>query len=149
MARQRKEPKKAKDIKLQQPDRSGPSEETLLNFAQDRGLFDAADKRNRDNGSAAAAPAGKLTKIPKPASAERDEDPVLSPRAERVLEALLWTATMAMLHFTFDVLVQHQYGTDIKWPEVWVRAARAWAGMSEPLPRLILPLPLRYLTWSS
>jgi hypothetical protein len=108
----RKEPKKAKDIKLKQPDRSAPTEETLLNLARDRDLFNAADRRT--------------------ASLNRgdDDDPVLSPRAERILEAGLWTATMAMLHFTFDVLVQHQYGTEIRWPQVWLRAARAWAGKS-------------------
>lgn len=111
----RKEPKKAKDIKLKQPDRSAPTEETLLNLARDRDLFNAADRRTASlNGR----------------SSGDDEDPVLSPRAERILEAALWTATMAMLHFTFDVLVQHQYGTEVRWPQVWLRAARAWAGMS-------------------
>lgn len=114
----RKEPKKAKDIKLKQPDRSAPTEETLLNFARERDLFNAADRRT-------AALNGRPS-----SSSDDDEDPVLSPRAERILEAGLWTATMAMLHFTFDVLVQHQYGTEIRWPQVWLRAARAWAGKS-------------------
>ena len=43
------------------------------------------------------------------------------------MEAMLWTVTMAMGHFTFDVLVQHQYAVEIKWPEVCTRAATAWA----------------------
>ena len=118
MTKPRKEPKKAKDIKLKQPDRSGPSEQTLLNFAQERGLFDAADDRQT-----------QLQKKKQP-GADEEEEHVLSPRAERIFEAILWTITMAMGHFTFDVLVQHQYAIEIKWPEVWVRAARAWAGKS-------------------
>ncbi|PHH60256.1 hypothetical protein CDD81_1915 [Ophiocordyceps australis] len=59
--------------------------------------------------------------------AQLQRPPQASPsRADRILDALVWTATLAMLHFTFDLLVQHQYATDISWPLVCLRAARAW-----------------------
>ncbi|KAM5353959.1 hypothetical protein ACJ41O_000609 [Fusarium nematophilum] len=104
MARQRKE-KPLKAIKLKQPDRSAPSEKTLLDFAKERDLFAEADRRQR----------------------EIDQgEPVLSPRAERILETLLWTVSIAMLHFTFDVLVQRQYGIQMEWHKAVVRTARAW-----------------------
>lgn len=119
----RKEPKKAKDIKLRQPDRSGPTEATLLNLANERGLFDAAD-------AASKRPTG---------ANDDDDDLVLSPRAERILEAVLWTVTMGMLHFTFDVLVQYQYGTQVRWGQVCLRTARAWACMA-PSPLIFLCL---------
>ncbi|KAJ4260544.1 hypothetical protein NW762_007287 [Fusarium torreyae] len=104
MARQRKE-KSAKDIKLKQPDRSGPSEETLVNLAKGRDLFAEADRRQRElNG----------------------EGPVLSPGTERIFETILWTVAIAMLHFTFDVLVQQQFAMDIEWPVVIKRTFTAW-----------------------
>jgi len=120
MAKKNKELKKAKDIKLKQADRAGPSEATLLDLAQERGLFDAADQRER-----------KLRK-PTPNGLNKvvdddNDETVLSPRTERILEAILWTVSLAMLHFTLDVLVHHQYATDIHWPRLCLRTARAWA----------------------
>jgi len=44
MARQRKE-KSVKDIKLEQPDRSGPNKETLVDLAKGKDLFAEADRR--------------------------------------------------------------------------------------------------------
>ncbi|KAH7144418.1 hypothetical protein B0J13DRAFT_44365 [Dactylonectria estremocensis] len=107
MARQRKE-KSVKDIPLKQPDRSGPTEKTLLDMAHGKNLFDQADARQRE------------------LDRENSGEAVLSPGAERFLEAALWTSTLAMIHFTFEVLVQHQYGMEIDWPSVWGRTARAW-----------------------
>lgn len=34
-------------------------------------------------------------------------------------EALVWSTSLAMLHFTLDVLVWHQYRQEIIWPEIW------------------------------
>lgn len=107
MARQRKE-KSFKDIPLKQPDRSGPSEKTLLDMAQGKNLFEQADARQ-----------AQLDR-------EKNGEVVLSPGAERFLEAALWTSTLAMIHFTFEVLVQHQYGMDIDWLSAWGRTAQAW-----------------------
>lgn len=124
MPRQRKkEPKSAKDIKLAQPDRSGPTETTLLDFAQQRDLFAEADKRERE----LKRQRGEL--VEEEDADEDEEGPaVLSPGAERALEAALYTVTLAMLHFTFDVLVHHQYGEAVEWPELTKRAGIAWAG---------------------
>lgn len=108
MARQRKE-KPIPGIKLQQPDRSGPTEKTLFDMAQERNLFEEADRRQRQ----AAADA-----------------PELSPGAERLLETFLWTITLTTIHFTFDVLVQRQYGTEISWPDATSRTLKAWLRMS-------------------
>lgn len=113
MAKNRKDPTK---IKLRQPDRSPPKEKTLLDIAQERSLFDQAARREREL-------AGKS------GDGEEDEDDgKLSPGAERFLDALLWTTTLAILHSTFDVLVMNQYGTVIKWDKIVANAGRAWCG---------------------
>ncbi|KAH7308048.1 hypothetical protein B0I35DRAFT_483338 [Stachybotrys elegans] len=104
MARQRKE-KPVKGIKLSQPDRSGPTEKTLLDLAEERKLFAQADERMRRTA--------------------KDAD-TLSPGAERVMEAILWTATIAMVHLSFDALVHQQYAVSVEWPEIWKRAGQAW-----------------------
>ncbi|KAG5986926.1 hypothetical protein E4U43_005295 [Claviceps pusilla] len=105
-------------IPLRHPDRSGPSHKTLLDIASQHDLFRQAAKREnelaRQRGTAAAE------------DDDSDDSAVLSPRAQHILEAALWTGTIAMLHFTFDVLVQHQYGREIDWPSVVVRMGRAW-----------------------
>jgi hypothetical protein len=36
-------------------------------------------------------------------------------------EAFVWGISLAMLHFTLDVLVFHQYRQEIEWKEIWVR----------------------------
>lgn len=113
------------NIKLRQPDRSGPSEKTLLDFADERKLFQQAQQREKELAKK------KSSAAQNDEEEEEDDDgevPMLSPGAERVLEAALWTATIAMLHFTFDVLVQNQYGREISWPEVCMRTGRAWLG---------------------
>ncbi|EWG51223.1 hypothetical protein FVEG_16775 [Fusarium verticillioides 7600] len=104
MARQRKE-KSVKDIKLEQPDRSGPTKETLVDFAKGRDLFAEADRRQRElNG----------------------EGPLLSPRTERIFETILWTGVIATVHFTFDVLVQRQYAMEVDWFAIVQRTFTAW-----------------------
>ena len=123
MARQRKEPK-AKNIKLRQPDRSAPAEKTLLNLAQERDLFSQADDRMKELRKQRKADNGDAD-----SSDEEEEDDgagQLSPGADRFLEAMLYTITIAMVHFTFDVLVQHQYGEEINWVTVIKRAGQAW-----------------------
>lgn len=104
MARQRKE-KSVKAIKLEQPDRSGPNKETLVDLAKGKDLFAEADRRQRELDG---------------------EGPLLSPRTERIFETLLWTGIIATLHFTFDVLVQQQYAMDIDWVLVVQRTLTAW-----------------------
>jgi hypothetical protein len=123
MARRRKE-RNADDIKLKQPDRSAPTEETLLQFAQDLDLFGQAerDPRNKSRKNRAAA-------RPNGSSEDKvDGEARLSPAVDRVMEALLWTVSLAMLHLTLDVLVQHQYAVTIKWLDVVARTVQAFLG---------------------
>lgn len=129
MARQRKQPKNADQIKLERPDRSAPSEKTLMEMAAERNLFAQADARMKEltkQAKAANAARGLDVDSSSESGEEDEEDIKLSPGAERFLEAILWTATLAMIHFTFEVLVQSQYSMEIEWPVVWSRTARAW-----------------------
>jgi hypothetical protein len=92
---QRQRPPKgasARNIPLQQPDRSrsGISQETLFDIAEKRGLL------KETNGVSIQADDAITGKI----------NDMLIGRFE---EAILWSISLAMLHFTFDVLVQHQY----------------------------------------
>ncbi|RWA10647.1 hypothetical protein EKO27_g4454 [Xylaria grammica] len=114
MVQTRKERRAAADIKIKlaRPDRSAPSDKTLLDIAQEHHLFEQADqhpanRRNRNNGGEGGS---------------HDDDGELSPTADRILETLLWTVSLAMLHFTLDVLVQHQYAMEISWPQITTRA---------------------------
>ncbi|KAI0873349.1 hypothetical protein GGS24DRAFT_401136 [Hypoxylon argillaceum] len=141
MVRTRREKKAAAEVKLAQPDRSAPSEQTLLDMALERNLFEQADqhptnRRKREEGHDDA-----------------DGDGELSPTAERVMDALLWTVSLAMLHFTLDVLVQHQYAMEIVWPQIATRALTALAVFfaffyvlhPHPSSPVLLPgLPLRF-----
>ncbi|GAP88813.1 putative deacetylase-like protein [Rosellinia necatrix] len=117
MVRTRKQKKAAADIKLAQPDRSAPSEQTLLDIAQEHNLFEKADqhpanqRKKRNNVGRGSGNNGD----------DNDEE-LLSPTADRIMEALLWTVSLAMLHFTLDVLVQHQYAMEILWHQIVTRA---------------------------
>lgn len=115
MVKNRKE-KPPKAMKLRQPDRSGPSEQTLLQLADDQQLFKKAAKRERQL-------AGDDNE-----DDDDDDEGKMSPGAERFLEALLYTTTLATLHVTFDVLVMHQYGTEVKWDRILQNAGRAFIG---------------------
>jgi len=126
MAKKRREA--SPGIKLRQPDRNGPTEETLLDLAQKRNLFAQAKEKEDANRRAAGQPIRRSAE-------EDDEGVVLSPTVERVMETLLWTVSLTMLHFTLDVLVQHQFSVDrVQWPKVWLRAVQAWMGASMPQP---------------
>ncbi|KAI0097108.1 hypothetical protein F4814DRAFT_453634 [Daldinia grandis] len=122
MVRTRKEKKAADGIKLAHPDRTAvPSEDTLLKLAQDRNLFEEAERKKR--------------KIVKDRDSDGDSDgdsddgdELLSSTTDRVLEAILWSISLSMLHFTLDVLVQHQYAISIIWPQIIIRSIQASAG---------------------
>ncbi len=147
MARRRRE-QSPSDIKLKQPDRSGPTEKTLLEIAQQRGLFDQAKKREQEIGKKAVP-----VRIPRPRKdgdesgedGEDDDEVGLPPGAERVLETSLWSVSLSMLHLTLDVLVHQQYSVDsIVWPNVLARLGQAllrklvfpWNGRSLPCRRI-------------
>ncbi|TVY78459.1 hypothetical protein LSUE1_G001713 [Lachnellula suecica] len=105
MARKRKE--KEVKIKLKQPDRSGPdpSQETLLQMAEQRGLLNIPQTVGK----------GKAE------SAEADE-----PLIGRLGESIFWTVSLTMLHFTMDVLAASQYAVKIEWDKLTVRSAQAF-----------------------
>ena len=123
--------KKEKDvkIKLAHPDRSGPdpSQETLLEIAEKRGLL----KAQQDT--------------------EEGLDESGEPLVGRLGESILWSISLTMLHFTLDVLVANQYAVAIKWPALFARTAQAFPSESKlkvesnadscsyPPPVLLLP----------
>ncbi|KKY37379.1 hypothetical protein UCDDA912_g02597 [Diaporthe ampelina] len=115
MARERKE-KRAKNIKLKQPDRSGPTDKTLFDIADERDLFKQAAARERQNKRQSGQQEG---------DEEDDEGEGLPPGAERILETLLYTVSLAMLHLTLDVLVQQQYALEVEWFKIIQRALQA------------------------
>ncbi|SPO03084.1 uncharacterized protein DNG_05765 [Cephalotrichum gorgonifer] len=133
MARKRKDPT---EIKLAHPDRSGPTEATLLDWAQERDLFAEAKRRERalrrEKKKKEEEKAGGAARRRKPgeeSSSDEDEEEdeaTFTPGQERVLDALLWTGTLASVHFTLDVLVQHQYASDIEWNRVVLRSGQAF-----------------------
>ncbi|KAE9373567.1 hypothetical protein N431DRAFT_504206 [Stipitochalara longipes BDJ] len=96
--------KKDAKIKLARPDRSGPdpSQETLLDIAEKRGLLKAQQ------------------------AAEEGLDESGEPLVGRVGESILWSISLTMLHFTLDVLVANQYAVAIKWPALITRTAQAF-----------------------
>lgn len=118
-------------IKLAQPDRSGPdpSQETLLEIAEKRGLLKAQQ------------------------AAEEGLDESGEPLVGRLGESLLWSISLTMLHFTLDVLVANQYAVAINWPALVARTAQAFPSTlqsslsfganadrsSHPSPLLLLP----------
>ncbi|KAK0704622.1 hypothetical protein B0H67DRAFT_603695 [Lasiosphaeris hirsuta] len=121
MARRRRE-RSPSDIRLKQPDRSGPTEGTLLQLAQERGLFEQAKKQQAANRKAS----GVAVKPSDADDDDGDDEAGLPPTAERILDTLLWTVSLAMLHFTLDVLVQNQYSIDrVQFPKVFARAGQA------------------------
>lgn len=96
--------KKDAKIKLAHPDRSGPdpSQETLLEIAEKRGLLKAQQE------------------------AEGGLDESGDPLVGRLGESILWSISLTMLHFTLDVLVANQYAVAIKWPALFARTAQAF-----------------------
>ncbi|KAI3550396.1 hypothetical protein CABS03_05573 [Colletotrichum abscissum] len=70
-------------------------------MAQDRGLFKQADKDPRNKN----LPKGAV-RIDRPGSEdsdddEDDEEALLSPLMERIMDTLLWTVSLAMVHVLF------------------------------------------------
>lgn len=119
MARQRKE-KKAKDMKLRQPDRAAPTEKTLLQLAEDKNLFKMADEQQRKNKGLDADEEAE--------EAEVNAGDALSSSADRLMDTLLYAVCLAMLHFTLDFLVQHQYAMEMDYKKLVERAVQALMG---------------------
>lgn len=132
MAKKIKE-KKVKDpksIPLAQPDRSGPSEATLLQLAQERGLFQQEDEARSKRGQVpkGAVRTDRPTDESDGEEDDEEDDALLSPFVDRIMDSLLWTVSLAMVHGTFDVLVQNQYAIAIEWPSIITRTVVAFLG---------------------
>jgi hypothetical protein len=99
------------NITLQHPDRSAPnpSRETLLDIAEKRGLLKEEESAAGDGDNAGAD--------------EEVDEPI-----GRFGEAVLWSISLAMLHFTLDVLAQHQYAVEISWWSITTKSLQAFAG---------------------
>ena len=111
MGKSAKERKDAK-FKLKQPDRSGPdpTQQTLLDIAEQRGLLNAQLGQKTDE--------------------ELEDDELL---VGRLGESILWSLSLTMLHFTLDVLISHQYAMEIDWRAISIRAAQAFPGTKKLL----------------
>jgi hypothetical protein len=109
----------ARNIPLQQPDRSRPdiSQETLFDIAEKRGLL-------KETNSTSTQANDGFTR--------ESNDPAIG----RLGEAILWSISLAMLHFTFDVLVQHQYAVEISWRKIFTTSLQAFGGYLSLLPIL-------------
>ena len=137
MVRTRKERKADNaSVKLQQPDRSGPSEATLLDLAQERNLFDKADRKQAKNLR------GQVGSDADDEDEEEEEDLAIPPAVDRIMEAILWSVCLAMLHFAFDVLVQRQFAMEISWPQIVTRSLQAWLGECCCYPSLSFQSPI-------
>ncbi|KAH8600038.1 hypothetical protein B0O99DRAFT_503687 [Bisporella sp. PMI_857] len=103
MARQRKDHKEPK-IKLKKADRSGPdpSQQTLVELAEQRSLFKKAEAHNGTGSDDGEALIGRFS------------------------EAVLWSFSLSMLHATLDVLVTHQYAVEIVWQDIISRTVQAF-----------------------
>lgn len=150
----------AAGIKLVQPDRSAPQGKTLLDFAGEQNLFQQADARQRQLNKEKKGPKKDGDDDSEDDSDDDEEDDdeedgeaVVSPLAERILDTLLWCVSLAMLHFTLDVLVQNQYAVEIEWHVVIKRSLQAMGVFClifynlhrHPSdPRLLPGLPTRY-----
>ncbi|KAJ4392212.1 hypothetical protein N0V93_005837 [Gnomoniopsis smithogilvyi] len=117
MVRTRKE-KKATNIELRQPDRSGPTEKTLLQIAEDQNLFNLAAKQQRKN-------KGSVRGHANDDGGDGEDEDGLSSSADRFMDTLLYAVCLGMLHFTLDFLVQHQYAMEIEYKSIIVRAFQA------------------------
>lgn len=103
-------------IPLSRPDRSGPKEKTLFEIAEERGILNSETYRTT---------AGKI-----PRNAVPIRKPVPDEDISRLGNSILWSTSMAMLHFTFDVLTSHQYAEKIIWLDLFIRAFQAFISKS-------------------
>jgi hypothetical protein len=97
---------------LKHPDFSGPKGKTLFELAEER--QEELDKAN---------PKKRVVKVPTastPASST-DDVPPIGPFGD----AILYSTSMAALHFTLDVGVYSQYREEILWNEIVWRAVTA------------------------
>jgi hypothetical protein len=118
----------AGNIPLSQPDRTGPKGKTLLEIADERtaalqGLLASGQPFEKSlNDGLARDENGRVLLPAKDSNGDDEEDYVMGPGAE----AFFLSTSLAMVHFTLDVLVFQQYAQEISWPAIFQRTAVAY-----------------------
>jgi hypothetical protein len=119
----REEAKLAADIPMAQPDRSKPTAKTLVEIAE--------EKQRELEAKHPEAFKDKDSSLYKDKPGFVHDEPLSA-----FEEAILYTFSLSMLHFTLDVLVFNQYRQEIEWSEIFTHTFR-----------MLLPLCLAvYLT---
>lgn len=105
----------ASTIPMAQPDRSGPKSKTLFELADERqNLLDKGRPfpKNQRN--------GHVTDDTE-TDDNLDQDSEVSSPLGPFGDAIFFTLTLGMLHFTLDVLVYNQYRQEIEWSPIIAR----------------------------
>ncbi|KAI5251523.1 hypothetical protein E4T42_04165 [Aureobasidium subglaciale] len=110
-------------IPLSQPDRTGPKGKTLLEIADERtaalqGMMASGQPFEKSLSDGLARDENGRVLLP-----AKDEDEVI---IGPVGESFFLTTSLAMIHFTLDVLVYNQYAQEINWPAIYQRTAVAY-----------------------
>lgn len=93
-----------RDVPLIQPSKTTPKHKTLLDIANERQLWSKSDNSSPSITTTKIHPDGSLSTLE---PNDGSSDPVETP----YLDIILYTVTLALLHFTLTVLVHHQYAT--------------------------------------
>lgn len=102
-------------IKMEQPDRSQPKAKTLMDLYEDKKalLEHGQPFDNKHEDGLVRDEGGNILN-----AGLGDEDPI-GPFGN----AIFWSITLAMIHFTLDVLVYNQYAQEILWTPIFQRTA--------------------------
>jgi hypothetical protein len=107
-------PTSAPRLKLAQPDRSGPKSKTLLDlYDEKKSLLEKGQPFDTGAKQTTMDEGGNILE------AGLGDDEPIGP----IGQAIFWSITLSMLHFTFDVLVYNQYRQEIEWLEIVTRTA--------------------------
>lgn len=106
----------AADLPMRQPDRSGPKGKTLYDLAEERRAELAAHGQPFSKIHSDGLVRDENGTILSASSKDFSDEP-LGPFGE----AVFLTVSLAMLHFTLDVLVYNQYRQEIEWPPIFKR----------------------------
>lgn len=109
-------------IPLAQPDRSGPKSKTLFELAAERQAELEASGFYKNEGKTKLGPNGENNA--QFISSDEDDEPI-GPLGE----ALVYTISLAAVHFTLDVLVFNQYRQEIVWNEIMWKTLRMIPGL--------------------
>ncbi|KAG9669169.1 hypothetical protein KCU99_g7238, partial [Aureobasidium melanogenum] len=116
----------AGNIPMAQPDRSGPKGKTLLDIADERtaalqGMMASGQPFEKSLGDGLARDENGRVLLPAKDNNDGD-DSVMGPGGE----AFFLSTSLAMVHFTLDVLVFNQYAQEINWPAIIQRTIVAY-----------------------